>query len=70
MRKYRKAYYLKDLRQCSGWMEKREEHEPELCDDDIVYLWDDFTAVRSPVLSKGIVFDEGRQHGRSFVRRR
>lgn len=58
-KKYCKAYYLKDLRVFSNWSEKREENEPELVDESIVYLWDDFTVVRSPIISeKGIVFDE------------
>jgi len=58
MRKYCKAYHVKDLRQFDGWAEKREEGEPELTDDDIVYLWDDFTVVRSPVIpDKGLLFD-------------
>ena len=47
IRKYCKAYHLKDLRQFSSWIEKLEENEPELSDDDIVYLWDDFTVVKS-----------------------
>jgi len=59
LRKYCKAYHLKDLRQFSNWTEKREENEPELSDDDVVYLWDDFTVVRSPVIpNKGLIFDE------------
>lgn len=58
-RKYCKAYHLKDLRQFSHWIEKNEEQEPELNDDDIIYLWDDFTVVRSPIISgKGIIFDQ------------
>ncbi len=58
MRKYCKAYHLKDLRQFDGWTEKREEGEAELTDDDIVYLWDDFTVVKSPVIpDKGLLFD-------------
>lgn len=59
IRKYCKAYHLRDLRQFSGWTEKREENEPELTDDDVVYVWDDFTVVRSPVIpNKGILFTE------------
>ena len=57
-RKYCKAYYLKDLRAYSGWAEKRQENEPELTDEDVVYLWDDLTVVRSPVLPGGVIFDE------------
>jgi hypothetical protein len=58
LRKYCKAYYLKDLRQFSDWAEKKEADEAELTDDDVVYLWDDFTVVRSPVIpDKGLIFD-------------
>src|SRR5436309_5622087 len=58
IRKYCKAYYLKDLRQFSDWTEKREENESELTDEDVVYLWDDFVVVRSPVLPGGVLFDQ------------
>ena len=58
IRKYCKAYYLKDLRQFHGWTEKREDNESELTEEDVVYLWDDFTVVRSPVLPGGVIFDE------------
>lgn len=58
LRKYCKAYYLKDLRTFSAWTEKREADEAELTDEDVVYLWDDFTVVRSPVIpEKGLIFD-------------
>jgi hypothetical protein len=57
MRKYCKAYYLKDLRQFAEWTEKGQENTPELTDEDVVYLWDDFIVVRSPVLPGGEIFD-------------
>ena len=57
IRKYCKSYYLKDLRQWSYWTEKCEESEAELTDEDVVYLWNDFVVVRSPVLPEGIIFD-------------
>ncbi len=58
MKKYCKAYYLKDLRQFSSWSEKREANEEDLQDDSVVYLWDDLTVVRSPVIpDKGLIFD-------------
>lgn len=57
MRKYCKAYHLKNLRQFSGWTEQSTEQEPELTDDDICYLWDDFIVVRSPVQEQGVIFD-------------
>jgi hypothetical protein len=69
MRKYCKAYHLKDLRQYSSWIEKREENESELSDEDIVYLWDDFTVVRSPVIpDKGLIFDESTPEWQNFCR--
>lgn len=59
LRKYCKAYHLKDLRQFKDWSEKQEENEPALTDDDVVYLWDDFTVVKSPVIpDKGLIFDQ------------
>ncbi|GHO82449.1 hypothetical protein [Dictyobacter formicarum] len=59
MHKYCKAYHVSAMRQFSDWAEKRAENEDELSDDSIVYLWDDFTVVRSPVIpDKGLVFDE------------
>lgn len=57
MRKYCKAYKLSDLRQFSGWVEKRVEDGQELSDDDICYLWDDFTVVQSPLQEKDILFN-------------
>ena len=67
MRKYCKAYYLKDLRQFPGWTEKRAEGEAELTDDDVVYLWDDFTVVTSPVIpDKGLLFDTITPEWQSF----
>lgn len=51
MRKYCKAYHLKDLRQFPAWNE-RHEGEGELIDDTVVYLWDDFTVVKSPVVTE------------------
>ena len=66
IRKYCKAYYLKDLRQFSGWTEKREGEESELSDEDVVYLWDDFTVVKSPVLPGGVIFDEVTQEWQDF----
>jgi hypothetical protein len=58
MRKYCKAYHLKDLRQFQSWTERREENEEELSDDSVIYLWDDFTVVRSPVIpDRGLIFD-------------
>jgi len=66
--KYCKAYYVKDLRQFSDWTEKREGDEPELSDEDVVYLWDDFTVVKSPVLPGGVIFDGATTEWQDFCR--
>ena len=66
IRKYCKAYYLKDLRPFDSWTEKCEENEPDLTNEDVVYLWDDFTVVRSPVLPGGIIFDDVTQKWQDF----
>ncbi len=68
MRKYCKAYYLKDLRQFKGWHEKREGDEPELPDDTVCYLWDDFTVVNSPVQDNGNLFDAVTPEWQDFCR--
>ena len=58
MRKYCKVYKLHDVRQFSGWTEAPPaDGEEALTDDDLCYLWDDFTVVRSPVQEKGVIFD-------------
>ena len=57
MRKYCKAYRLGDVRQFSDWDEKYDENESALSDEDICYLWDDFTVVKSPVQDKGVLFE-------------
>lgn len=59
MRKYCKAYYLKDLRLFGDWADKCKGDASLLNDDDVVYLWDDFTVVKSPVIPEdGLLFDE------------
>lgn len=58
MRKYCKAYTLGDLRQYSHWQECRvKENEPDFTDNTIVYLWDDFTVVESPVSEQRNIFN-------------
>jgi len=66
IRKYCKAYYMKDLRQFDGWTENRGDNESNLTDEDVVYLWDDFVVVRSPVLPGGMIFDEVTPQWRQF----
>ncbi len=58
MRKYCKAYHLKDLQQFPGWKVLPAATEQELEDEAICYLWDDFTVVKSPVQSGGVLFED------------
>lgn len=57
MRKYYKAYYLKNLRQFSGWTERAVEGEAEFTDETVCYLGDDFIVVSSPIQEKEPIFD-------------
>lgn len=57
MRKYCKAYLLKDLRQFSDWKETRSDNAAEFTDDTICYIWDDFTVASSPIQEKSVIFD-------------
>jgi len=59
LRIYCKAYHVKDLREFHSWSEQAKEGEADLADDAIVYLWDDFTVVKTPVGSDpGILWDQ------------
>jgi hypothetical protein len=66
VRKYCKAYKLHDLRQFSGWTEKPVEDGQPLSDDDIGYLWDDFTVARSPIHPDSVLFDTVTPEWRDF----
>ena len=57
MRKYSKAYYLKDLRAFANWQEKDREDKDELGDESIVYLQDNFTVVKDVFDSEDYIFD-------------
>ena len=56
MRKYCKAYHLRELRQFSDWEEKDAVLPSTLADDSIVYLWDDYTVVTSPIHHNTVLF--------------
>jgi hypothetical protein len=56
-KKYCKAYYLRDLRAYPDWPEQGEEGAGS-SDDEVVYLWDDFTVVKSPVLPDSVLFEQ------------
>ncbi|GCE14869.1 hypothetical protein [Tengunoibacter tsumagoiensis] len=66
MRQYYKAYYLKDLRQFSGWKAASAEGEAELAEDTICYLGDDFHVVQSPVQDKEPLFSTVTQEWQEF----
>ena len=57
MRKYSKAYHLKDLRAYSDWKEKDREDKDELEDESIVYLQDNFTVVKDVFDEEDYIFD-------------
>ncbi len=64
---YCKAYKLQDLRQFSGWTESpAAEGEGALSDQDICYIWDDFTVVRSPIQNKDVLFTAVTPEWRQF----
>ncbi len=50
MRLYCKAYLLRDLRPFPGWHESSPGEDEQRTDEDVVYLWDDYTVVDNPVL--------------------
>jgi hypothetical protein len=68
MRNYCKAYHLKDVRQFPSWSEAQQEGD-DLTDDSIVYLWDDFTVVKSPVLAEqGILWQNVTPEWQAFCK--
>jgi hypothetical protein len=68
MRTYCKAYLVREFRQFSGWNEQQDEDSQRLSDEDICYLWDDCTVVKSPVEPGGVVFDTITPEWESFCR--
>lgn len=81
-RPYCKAFYLRDLRQFSGWREKDvlangapgpaasagegDEKERTLTDESIVYVHQDFTVTRSMWHGEDVVFDDVTPEWRRF----
>jgi len=59
MKKYCKAYYASQVKQFSGWSEGKHRREQDIDDNDVVYLWDDFSVVCSPITSSTdqVLFD-------------
>jgi hypothetical protein len=69
MRKYCKAYKLEALRQFSGWTEKTPEDGSTLTDEDICFVWDDFTVqAKSPFSEQGIIFDNVTPEWKAFCK--
>lgn len=58
MRKYSKAYYLKDLRQFEGWKELDREDSDELQDDTIVFVQDNHTVVKDCFEEEDYIFND------------
>lgn len=69
MRKYSKAYYLKDLRPYSGWKElERKADEEPLTDESIVYLQDNLTVVRDPFNEEDFIYNDVNEEWEKFCR--
>ena len=68
MRKYSKAYYLKDLRAYDSWKEAEREDGEELTDETIVYLQDNFTVVKDVFNEEDYVFSEVDDAWKSFCK--
>ncbi|MEM9290885.1 MAG: hypothetical protein AAGD01_04330 [Acidobacteriota bacterium] len=68
MRKYSKAYQLKDLRAYSKWEEKERDDKDELTDDLIVYLQDNFTVVRDVFEEEDFIFDTVDDEWKAFCK--
>jgi hypothetical protein len=59
-RKYCKAYYVKDLRQFSGWSESQAAagDVQDLSDNDVVFLHQDFTVTKSMWHNENVLFNQ------------
>jgi hypothetical protein len=68
MRKYSKAYYLKELRAFPNWQEKDREDKDELNDESIVYLQDNFTVVKDVFDSEDYIFDSVDDEWKKFCK--
>ena len=61
-RKYCTAYYLGDLRRYPGWTSDT----PELKDDDVVFLHQDYTVTRSMWAGENVIFNDVTEQWREF----
>jgi hypothetical protein len=68
MRKYSKAYLLKDLRAYDQWEELPREDSEELTDDSIVYLQDNFTVVKDVFEEEDYIFNQVDDAWKEFCR--
>ena len=66
MRKYCKAYHLRDMRQFRGWVEQQTVGAQGFSDEAIVYLWDDFSVVTSPILRETVLFADSSPEWQDF----
>ncbi len=70
MRKYSKAYHLKDLRAYEGWKELERSDSEELTDETIVYLQDNYTVVKDVFDEEDFLFSEVDDAWTSFCKDR
>lgn len=66
MRKYSKAYYLKDLRKFSGWEEMDRPDKDELEDDTIVFVQDNFTVVKDCFEEEDYIYNDVTDEWKEF----
>lgn len=66
MQKYCKAYLLQDLRRFSQWSETWEEGETPPTDETVVYLWNNLSVVKSPIIPGGVIFSDVTPAWRDF----
>lgn len=58
MRKYSKAYYLKDLRKFDGWKELDRPDAEELNDESIVFVQDNLTVVKDCFEEEDYIYND------------
>jgi hypothetical protein len=71
MRKYCKAYYLKDLRAFGSWQERpgvKDDAGAELNDDSIVYVQDNYVVTRDVDPDQDVLFDKDSPEWRAYLR--
>lgn len=68
MRKYSKAYYLKDLRAFPNWKELDREDKDELNDESIVYVQDNLTVVVDVFNEEDYLFNDVTDDWKAFCK--